>query len=115
VIGKYGGWGLALAGHWGNITTGRGIAQRQTYNATPEEDYRTALLFDSPDAGCSLCGWCGIGGATRTRSRSAVLRGPGATGPWSLPPLVLTEALAGSATDGKRGTAYWQARGTNPP
>jgi hypothetical protein len=42
VIGKYGGWDLVLAGREGNATTRRGIEQRQTYNATPEEDYRTA-------------------------------------------------------------------------
>ncbi len=39
----------------------RGVWQPSTHNVTPEEDYRTALLSDSPHAGCSLCGWWGIG------------------------------------------------------
>ena len=50
-----------MAGSERNAIAGLGIAQRRTHNATPEEDYRTALLFDSPDAGCSLCGWWGTG------------------------------------------------------
>lgn len=43
----------------GSLHTAKGAAwcSRTTRNVTPEEDYRTALLSDSPDAGCSLGGW----------------------------------------------------------
>jgi hypothetical protein len=40
----------------GSGTTRLGIVQPSTDNATTEEDYRTALLSDSPHGGCSLCG-----------------------------------------------------------
>jgi len=39
-----------------NATTGLGIAQPSTHNATPKEDYRTALLSDSPDVGVRYAG-----------------------------------------------------------
>lgn len=53
-----GGWVAALpADREGERHHGLGLAQPSTHNATPEEDYRTALLSDSPHAGCSLCGW----------------------------------------------------------
>lgn len=52
---------FALGRPRGKRHHGRGIVQPSTHNATPEEDYRTALLSDSPDAGCSLCGCFGEG------------------------------------------------------
>jgi hypothetical protein len=47
----------ALAGRAGSASADRGSAQPSTHIGTPEEDYRTAPLSDSPDAGCLLCGW----------------------------------------------------------
>jgi hypothetical protein len=37
----------------GQGAPGQGTGSR--HNVTPEEGYRTALLSDSPDCGCSLC------------------------------------------------------------
>ena len=53
---------LRRADRWvggGSLHEGNGAAwrSRTTPNVTPEEDYRTALLSDSPNAGCSLGGW----------------------------------------------------------
>ena len=79
---------------------------RTTHNVTPEEDYRTAVLSDSPDAGCSLCGWSGIVGATQPRSWSAIRRGPGAARLRSCPSFgAWQERRQGQCTDDKRGTA----------
>ena len=50
------GAGIELADHEGSGTTVRGIAQLSTHNATPAEDYRTALLSDSPHKGVRYAG-----------------------------------------------------------
>jgi len=48
--------GMALADHEGNATSGLGLGQPSTHNATPAEDYRTALLSDSPHKGVRYAG-----------------------------------------------------------
>jgi hypothetical protein len=60
-------WPIATAATWPPLEPER--AAGEWHNVTPEQDYRTALLSDSPDAGCSLCLDVGeIAGTTRTRS-----------------------------------------------
>ena len=65
--------------HEGSMTTSRTRPSPNAnwitawHNATPEEDYRTALLSDSPDAGCSLSHHGGGETAKRPR-RQAGLR-----------------------------------------
>jgi hypothetical protein len=50
-----------LADREGNAGTGLGIAQPSTHNVTPEEDYRTAVLSDSPHEGVRYAGGGGMG------------------------------------------------------
>src|SRR5436190_4904374 len=49
----------------------------------------------------------GSAGASWTRSRPAVLRGPGAARPRSLPPSVPQPTPSGRPQDGKRGPGPW--------
>lgn len=84
---------------------------RQRITRRPEEDYRTALLSDSPDAGCSLCGWSGewgsepdakpVRGTPRAGRRAAVVA-PSFGALWS---------AGWSGTDDKRGHGGLQAAG----
>jgi len=70
------------------------------HNVTPEEDYRTALLSDSPDAGCSLSHHGG-GETAKRPGRQAGLRysagrAPGGCGRFILGELVAITGQAGA-------------------
>ena len=70
------------------------------HNATPEAGYRTALLSDSPTRVFVIARWIGIAGTTRTRSRTAVLRGPSAARPRSFPPSDASGTVSRNANEG---------------
>jgi hypothetical protein len=113
---------LALADREGTVTPSAASPSRQRITGRPR---RTIGRLRCPIARTLGVRYAGGGdrGATRTRSRSAVLRGPGAARLWSLLPSVLTGALGGLDHGLERGTARpagRQSRGSkhstiNPP
>jgi hypothetical protein len=73
------------------------------HNVTPEEDYRTALLSDSPDAGCSLSLAVGeMRNDPDAQSGLPVLRRPSATRSRSFRPPITARQASSHGCD--RGT-----------
>jgi len=97
---------------------GLGPCRRGRHNVTPREDYRTAVLSDSPDTGCSLSAPAAgaIAGTARAARPPAAFRRASAGRSWPFPPPSIPTTIRCSSslrtrTRARRPLGRW-ARGT---